>query len=118
MKTLKEMIAEARQVVPEEGPAELKRRLDAKEPIAVIDVRDPDEFEIANLSGVNIPLAELPDRLAELSKDKEVIIHCHYGGRSQRAALYLKAQGFANVKNLSGGINAWSLKIDGSVPRY
>ncbi|MBP6219304.1 MAG: hypothetical protein KA436_12020 [Oligoflexales bacterium] len=96
---------------------DLKRRQDEKKEFILLDVRGSDEYETANMGGLNIPLQELEKRYHELDKGQEVIAHCHHGGRSRRAALFLKAKGF-DVKNLAGGIDAWSLYIDPSVPRY
>jgi rhodanese-related sulfurtransferase len=61
---------------------------------------------------------ELPDRFSELEKGEEIVVYCHHGNRSARAVDFLRRMGFENVKNLTGGINAWSLEIDPSVPRY
>jgi glyoxylase-like metal-dependent hydrolase (beta-lactamase superfamily II)/rhodanese-related sulfurtransferase len=97
---------------------ELKRKMDAGEDFVLVDVREPDEFAEANLDGVLIPLRELPKRYAELDSSRETIVHCHTGGRSQRAVEYLYEKGFRNVKNLIGGIDAWSRTIDPRVPRY
>ncbi len=97
---------------------ELKRRLDAGEKVTLVDVREPDEFRTANLNGKLIPLRELPKRYTELDPTDEIVVHCHSGGRSQRAVEFLYEKGFSNVKNLIGGIDAWSRTIDPKVPRY
>jgi glyoxylase-like metal-dependent hydrolase (beta-lactamase superfamily II)/rhodanese-related sulfurtransferase len=99
-------------------PQELKRKLDAGEDFVLVDVREPDEFAEANIDGVLIPLRELPKRYAELDSSKEVVVYCHTGGRSQRAVEFLYEKGFRKVKNLIGGIDAWSRTIDPRVPRY
>ena len=96
--------------------ADLKKRLSAG--TVLVDVREPAEFQIANLGGKLIPLSELPDRLNELSKDSEIVVHCHHGGRSAMAVEFLRAQGFSKVWNLAGGIDAWSHEIDAAIPRY
>ncbi|MEM7411978.1 MAG: molybdopterin-synthase adenylyltransferase MoeB [Myxococcota bacterium] len=87
----------------------------------LLDVRDLDEWERARIEGATlVPLAELGDRLAEfdLWRGKRVIVHCHHGPRSERAARLLLDAGFARVENLTGGIEAWSLTVDPDVPRY
>jgi adenylyltransferase/sulfurtransferase len=98
---------------------ELKRRIDAKEDFYLLDVREPNEFKIGRIPGSTlIPLGEVPQRVAEIPRDKEIIVHCKMGGRSARAAEFLRQKGFSNVKNLKGGILDWSDKIDPSVPKY
>jgi len=100
---------------------DLKTKLDAGQEFCLIDVREKFEFEIARIPGAKlIPLAQLPGRLAELEsfQGKEVVAHCHHGGRSRRALEFLKSKGFKNLKNVSGGIDHWSLRIDSSVARY
>ena len=67
---------------------------------------------------VHIPMREVPARLAELDRDKPLVVMCHSGGRSRRVAEYLLGNGFPNVFNLKGGIDAWSTQIDSQVPRY
>jgi adenylyltransferase/sulfurtransferase len=99
---------------------ELKRRLDQGEDLYVLDVRNPEEFQICKLpGGVLLPLPELPQRLAEVPKDREVIVHCKSGMRSQKAIAFLKQQGFGNrLRNLKGGILAWAATVDPGMPRY
>ncbi len=97
---------------------QLKKELDSSEKPFVLDVREPSEYTKANIGGTLIPLGEIPKRFSELDKSKEIVVHCHHGGRSQRAVEFLYEQGFTNVKNLVGGIDAWSVKIDPKVPRY
>jgi len=105
--------------IAEVGPQELKRRWDAGERPAILDVREPWEIAIASLPGtVNIPLQEVPSRLGELDRGAELIVMCHGGGRSRRAAEFLAARGFTRVANLSGGIDAWSREVDPSLPTY
>jgi len=105
--------------VPELVPQQLKRRLDAGEPLRLLDVREPWECAIARLPGsLNIPLAEIPARWQELDADSEIIVVCKSGGRSRRAAQFLSAQGLGRVANLSGGIDAWTRDIDPSLPSY
>ena len=92
---------------------------DSSSDIAVLDVREYDEVEIAKIEGVPlIPLGELPQRFTELDPNQTLYIHCKMGGRSLKAVEFLKQQGFKYCKSVSGGINAWSDDIDSSVPRY
>ena len=84
----------------------------------VLDVRQPEEYEIGNIDGVLIPLGELPDRLAELDAHRDapkIVVHCRSGGRSGKAVEFLQSHGFDNVVNLKGGILAWNAEIDPSV---
>lgn len=97
---------------------ELKRKMDGGEKVVLVDVREPDEYKTANLKGRLIPLRELPKRYTELDPESEIVVHCHSGGRSQRAVEFLYEKGFRNVKNLVGGIDDWSRTIDPAVPRY
>jgi rhodanese-related sulfurtransferase len=98
---------------------ELKARRDQKTPHLLLDVREPDEHAHSKISSsVLIPLGEIPARFGELPKDREIVVHCHHGGRSAQAVRFLTEQGFTNVKSLAGGIDAWSCEIDPSVPRY
>jgi glyoxylase-like metal-dependent hydrolase (beta-lactamase superfamily II)/rhodanese-related sulfurtransferase len=97
---------------------DLKKRMDAGEKMTLVDVRDEDEFGTANLNGKLIPLRDLPKRYTELDPEQEIVVHCHTGGRSQRAVEFLYEKGFRNVRNLIGGIDAWSRTIDPKVPRY
>jgi sulfur-carrier protein adenylyltransferase/sulfurtransferase len=99
-------------------PQELKRRMDKGEPLFILDVREPHEYQICNLGGYLIPLGELPNRFGELDREREIIAHCKAGGRSAQAVEFLRQQGFKNVHNLAGGITAWSDKVDPSVPKY
>jgi adenylyltransferase/sulfurtransferase len=98
---------------------ELKRKIDAKEDFFLLDVREPNEYQIGRIPGSTlIPLGEVPQRVNEIPRDKEIIVQCKMGGRSARAAEFLRQQGYKNVKNLKGGILDWSDKIDPSVPKY
>jgi adenylyltransferase/sulfurtransferase len=106
--------------IPQISVQELKRRLDAKEDVFVLDVREPHEVKIVNLGAPLIPLGELAKRVGELEaeKDRDIVVHCKSGGRSQKAAQLLKNAGFAHVENLAGGILAWADKIDPTLPKY
>ncbi len=105
--------------VPEISVIELKERLENEKPLTLLDVREPHEYEIARIDGAHlIPLGELPTRLEELDRDQQIVVHCHSGVRSAYAVQLLQSAGFANALNLTGGIDAWSVEIDPSVPRY
>ena len=106
--------------IPQISVQELKRKLDAKEDVFVLDVREPHEYVIANLGAPQIPVGEVERRVGELAaqKNREVVVHCRSGARSQKAALILKQAGFSNVSNLAGGILAWADKVDPSMPKY
>lgn len=95
---------------------ELKERLDAGTAPKIIDVREVYEYETGNIGVQNIPMGEVPGRVSELTefKDQELIIHCRSGGRSGQIANFLRAQGFSNVRNLTGGMLAWKAEIDPS----
>ncbi|HEV2749450.1 MAG TPA: molybdopterin-synthase adenylyltransferase MoeB [Gemmatimonadales bacterium] len=87
--------------------------------LVVIDVREPHEHAIAHIDGAQlIPLGELPDRLGELDGHREIVTHCHHGARSLKALEILKAAGFAKVRSLRGGIDAWAATVDSTMPRY
>jgi|SoiMethySBSTD1v2_1073268.scaffolds.fasta_scaffold141124_2 sulfur-carrier protein adenylyltransferase/sulfurtransferase len=101
------------------SPVDLKRRLDAGEDLFILDVREPNEYQINRIPGSTlIPLGELPRRYQELPRDREIIAQCKMGGRSAKAMEYLKTVGFTNVKNLRGGILEWIDKVDPSQPKY
>ena len=98
---------------------ELKDRLDKGDKVFLLDVREPHEYSLAKIEGsVLIPLGELPTSLEKLNQDAEIVALCKMGMRSADAVMFLLQQGFSNVKNLIGGIDAWSVEIDQSVPRY
>ncbi|MGH7166548.1 MAG: rhodanese-like domain-containing protein [Nitrospiraceae bacterium] len=98
---------------------ELKDRLDKGEKIVLLDVREPWEYSMAKIEGsILIPLGTLPQSLDKLDRAAEIVAHCHHGMRSADAVGFLLQQGFTNVKNLVGGVDAWSLQIDPTIPRY
>jgi adenylyltransferase/sulfurtransferase len=98
---------------------EVKRKQDGGEKFLLLDVREPHEYQIAKIPGSTlIPLGQLPARLGELDKNAEIVAHCKMGGRSQQAVDLMKANGFTNVRNMTGGITAWSDKVDPSVAKY
>jgi adenylyltransferase/sulfurtransferase len=98
---------------------ELKQRLDRGDKLTLVDVREPNEYQINRIPGtVLIPLGEVPRRYAELNKDDEIVVHCKMGGRSAKAADFLRSVGFKRVLNLKGGILDWIDKVDPSQPKY
>ncbi|MBT3921824.1 MAG: rhodanese [Nitrospina sp.] len=100
-------------------PLELKKKLDNGEDIFLLDVREPWEFSLSSINGSeNFPLGEVVDRQQEFIYEEEIVVICHYGERSQRAAMELVESGFKTVYNLVGGIDAWSQVVDSTVPRY
>jgi len=105
--------------LPGISPHDLKRRMDAGERFELIDVREPFEYEIAQIDGAKlIPLGEIAERLDELKREQPIIVHCHSGMRSAQAVRLLQQRGFAKVYNLEGGIDAWSDQVDPNVPKY
>jgi adenylyltransferase/sulfurtransferase len=98
---------------------ELKKRLDRGEEVFILDVRNPEEIQICRILGSTvIPLPSLPQRVGELDPDREMIVHCKSGVRSQKAIHFLREQGFTKLVNLKGGILAWAEKIDPAMPKY
>ena len=104
--------------IPQMTVQELKVRRDRGEDLFVLDVREPYEYQIANIGGTLIPQNEVPLRLAEIDRNREIVVECRSGGRSQRIAEFLAQQGYANVKNLAGGILAWADAIDPKIMKY
>jgi len=107
--------------VPELTPTEFRRRWAAGAvcDVVLLDVREPPELELARLpEALHIPMREVPQRLDEIDVSRPVVVMCHGGGRSRRVAEYLAANGFEEVYNLAGGIDAWSQEVDNRVPRY
>jgi len=111
---------------PEPGVSEteievtaLKARMDRGDDFVLVDVREPHEFQIGRIPNSRlIPLGELPKRVNELNVSDDIVVHCKSGMRSAKAMDFLKQSGFKRVKNLKGGILAWSDKVDPSVPKY
>ncbi len=98
---------------------ELKARLDRGEKVFILDVRNPPEYQICRIPGSTLlPLPELPQRVGELDKGREMVVHCKSGMRSQKAIAFLRQQGFTKVRNLTGGILAWAEWIDPAMPKY
>ena len=108
--------------IPELSPTDFRKRWPVAQhadEVTLLDVREPVELTLAALDGAqHIPMREIPARLAELDRNKPLVVMCHSGTRSRRVAEYLAANGFEQVFNLKGGIDAWSEEIDPQVPRY
>ncbi len=98
--------------------AELKAMLDSHVPFEFVDVRTPEERELASIAGARLLDQEYGDQILKFERDTLLVFQCHHGIRSQSAAEYCIRQGFTNVCNLVGGIDAWSLTVDPTVPRY
>src|SRR3954469_21855803 len=105
-------------VLPEMNVRELKQKLDNKEEIVVLDVREPGEYQICNIGGLLMPMGDVPMRVVELDPDAPTVVHCHHGVRSAMVVEFLRQQGFTHIQNLAGGIHAWAEQIDPAMPRY
>jgi rhodanese-related sulfurtransferase len=106
-------------VIAEISVRELADRRDRGDDPFLLDVRDEGELAVASLPGVvHIPMAEIAGRLAELPREREIVVLCHLGGRSERVTRFLRVSGFPLAVNLAGGIDAWSREIDPAIPRY
>lgn len=98
---------------------ELKKMIDSQEDFQLIDVREENEFDICNINGQLIPMAEIPDNLDKISKEKLVVIHCRSGKRSANVIDYLESNfNYTNLYNLTGGILAWADEIDPTLTKY
>lgn len=99
----------------------VKAKLDAGADFLLLDCREADEYATAHIAAAKLlPMSELADRVGELDEDRqrEIVVHCHHGGRSMRVVRWLREQGFSKALNMAGGIDEWSTEIDPSVPRY
>jgi rhodanese-related sulfurtransferase len=100
-------------------PAEIKARLDAGEPLELIDVREPEELAIASIPNARpLPMSRAASWIDQLPGDRELVIVCHHGMRSMQVAMALASRGHQNVTNLTGGIDLWSTQVDPETPRY
>jgi adenylyltransferase/sulfurtransferase len=104
--------------IPQLTVKELKRRIDAGEEVFILDVREPYEYRIAQIGGKLIPQTDIPNRLSEIDRNREIIVQCRSGVRSQKVAEFLKQQGYPRVVNLAGGILAWADEIDPKMQKY
>jgi len=118
MPSFRDLLADAKRQITEVETVEVEARL-AKEPVNVLDVREPDEYATARIEGSTlIPLGEVAARAGELPRDTKIVVHCKLGGRSAKAVAALRELGFQDVWNVAGGITAWSKEIDPQVPVY
>lgn len=98
---------------------EVKAKQDAGEPFALIDVREPMEYRLCRIEGAELkPLGQIRQWMQSLDKNAETVLYCHHGMRSDQAAAFLAYNGFTHVKNMLGGIDEWSRRVDPEVPRY
>ena len=98
---------------------QLKTMLDEGKKLTLLDVREPQEWDITHLENAKfIPLGDLPQRLNELDTADEIVAYCHHGMRSAKAIGFLQQMGFKKLKNLAGGIDAWAVNVDTDMPRY
>jgi len=104
--------------IPQLSVKEYKSRIDRGDDLFLLDVREPYEYKIAQIGGTLIPQNDVPNRLAEIPRDKEIVVQCRSGARSQRIAELLKQQGYTQVVNLAGGILAWADEIDPKIQKY
>ncbi len=85
----------------------------------VLDVREAREWEVCHLEGsLHMPMNTVPARLGELDPERPLVCVCHHGGRSMQVAIFLERNGFGDVYNLAGGVDAWALQVDGTIARY
>jgi sulfur-carrier protein adenylyltransferase/sulfurtransferase len=111
--------AGANQPVSQISARQLKEMLDAGRKITLVDVREPQEWDIVHLEGAKlIPLATLPERMNELDTADDIVVHCHHGTRSAQAIKFLRKMGFEKLTNLAGGIDSWAINVDREMPRY
>lgn len=100
-------------------PSQLQARMAAGDALQLVDVRERWEFERARIDGSTLmPMGEVGTRLEELSRESDIVVICHHGGRSMQVALFLERNGFPNVHNLTGGVDAWARSVDPSMPTY
>jgi len=105
--------------VPEITPGDVKKMMDEQKPFVLIDVREPHEYQICSIPGSKlVPLGEIPRRMHELNSADDIVVHCRSGMRSAQAVEFLMKSGFRKIRNLKGGILAWSDQVDPSVPKY
>jgi len=112
--------------MPESLPIDIdvrsvKQMQDSGEKFVLLDCREPSEVATAKIAGsIHIPMKQIPGRLAELEphRTERIVVHCHHGGRSLRVTQFLRHEGFSQVQNMAGGIDAWSLEVDAGVARY
>ena len=99
----------------------VKAKIDARADFVLVDCREADEYQKVHIDKAKlVPMSVIQDRVGELDsfKQKEIVVHCHHGGRSLKVAQWLRSQGFANVKSMAGGIDQWAVEIDTKLARY
>jgi rhodanese-related sulfurtransferase len=112
-------LLQSHHMIPEVSAHDVKQQLESGRLLVLLDVREPEELLLAQLPGaVHIPMGEVPGRLHELDPDADIVVFCHHGIRSASVAQFLAQRDFGHVVNLAGGIDAWSVLVDPSVPRY
>lgn len=110
---------EERVLTPQITTKQLQEALAAGRKVTLLDVREPQEWEITHLPGAKlIPLGDVPERVNELDSADDIVVYCHHGQRSQRAINFLKKMGFDKLQNLAGGIDSWAANVDHEMPRY
>jgi molybdopterin/thiamine biosynthesis adenylyltransferase/rhodanese-related sulfurtransferase len=98
---------------------QIKEMLDEGRKVTLLDVREPQEWDITHLEGAkNIPLGSIPERMNELDTADDIVVYCHHGTRSAQAIKFLKKMGFEKLQNMAGGIDAWAINVDKDMPRY
>jgi rhodanese-related sulfurtransferase len=106
-------------MIEEISPSDAKKLIDENKEIKLLDVRERWEYNISHIqNSILIPLSEFNSRFNELNPDDNIIVVCHHGVRSYRVTEFLLSKGFKKVKNLQGGIDAWSQQVDPSIPLY
>lgn len=106
-------------MIEEVDAKEAAERIAARPEAVLLDVREDEELQIVSVAGArHIPMGDVPSRISELDPDKEIYCLCHHGMRSAQVAGYLAQQGFEKVLNVRGGIDAWAIFVDESLPRY
>jgi rhodanese-related sulfurtransferase len=100
-------------------PEELRQRLERKEELTLLDVREPWERQTASIvPSIHIPMSDIPSNLQELDSEQHIVVYCHHGVRSLSVTDWLRKQGYEKVQSMAGGIDRWSQQIDPNVPRY
>jgi Rhodanese-related sulfurtransferase len=100
-------------------PLEILQEMEKRRDMMMIDVREPVEVKICHIENArHIPMGEIPAKIDELPKDKDLVVFCHMGVRSKQVMNYLRKNGFTRVYNLKGGIDRWSVEVDSKVQRY
>jgi rhodanese-related sulfurtransferase len=115
------MTANAPEYPPEIDVCSVKKLFDEGEKFLLLDCREVNENQLVKIAGsTHIPMREIQQRLGDIETHKagRIVVHCHHGGRSQRVTEFLRQQGYAGAQNMAGGIDAWAVEIDPTLPRY